>query len=385
MRRVNRRAASVLCAAWLAGAAAGAAPAEAAPAGTITGVVRNRTTGRPQAGAEVRLSSGRRAGGGFLTRRARTDERGRFAFSGLPPGRDRYYALDARYRRGLFAGGVVTLPADTAQRPVVRTTLAVWETTTDPASITIARDLLFVVPGEDGVGVVESVRVDNAAHRAYIGRATTRAAAAPTLAFGLPAGADVSGVKILDASLDIPRLRPSELGFTTTIAIPPGRTRVTFTYPLTGSAGSYDLTRRALYPIVDYAVHAAAPLVVTSDLLERSGEVEVGGESYTRYSAPEPLDAGDVAPAAATAEARWNPLLATGLVALGTAASGAIAFALARRRRAPAPPSREELVTAIAELDLRHEDGELAPDDWARRRASLKARLAEPHESPPSP
>jgi hypothetical protein len=38
---------------------------------------------------------------------------------------------------------------------------------------------------------------------------------------------------------------------------------------------------------------------------------------------------------------------------------------------------REELAIAIAELDLRREQGELNEREWERSRAALKARLEE--------
>jgi hypothetical protein len=409
-----------LCATALAAGITGDS-ARAAHTGAIEGVVVNRASGRPAEGVRVRLAGGG-GGAGQVTRDRVTDERGRFEFRGLPTGADRFYAIDARHDGGLFAGGVVQLPANTEDSPVVDTRLSVWPTTTDPASIVVARDMLFVVPNDDGVGVVESVRVNNVSDRAYIGRIAEQTrgglgrtaeqtrgglgrtaeeaapGASPTLAFALPAGADLSGVRIIDATIDIPRIRASELGFVTTVAIPPGVTSVTFTYPLTGATGRFDLTRRALYPTVDYAVHAAPPLVLSSDALETTGRVEIGGQTYTRYEAPEPLEAGDVAEALAIAEATRDPVLVAGVAALAAALTLALALALWRRRRADrgslrrrpsqvdvSPQAADELVTAIAELDLAHESGALGRDEWSARRQELKQRLAGLQESQATP
>jgi hypothetical protein len=379
-----RVAAVALCAAALGSALTGG-PAHAADSGAIEGVVVNRTTGRPAEGVRVRLVGGG-GGGPEVTRNRLTNRRGRFSFRGLTTGADRLYAIDARYRRGLFAGGVVRLPANTGNPPVVETRLSVWATTSDPASIVVARDMLFVIPNEDGVGVVESVRVNNVSERAYIGRSASAPGASPSLAFALPAGADLSGVRIIDASIDIPRIRASELGFVTTVAIPPGPTSVTFTYPVTGATGQFDLTRRALYPTVDYAIHAAPPLELSGDALESTGEVEIGGQTYTRYEAPRPLEAGDVAEALTIAEATTDPVLVGGLAALGVALAAAVGLALWRRRRTPpGQPTMDDLVTAIAKLDLAHEAGAVDRDEWSARRRELKQRLTKVQEPQATP
>jgi hypothetical protein len=124
------RVAVALCATTVAAGMTGGS-ARAADAGAIEGVVVNRATGRPAEGVRVRLAGGG-GGAGQVTRDRVTDERGRFEFRGLPTGADRFYAIDARHDGGLFAGGVVQLPANTEEPPVVDTRLSVWPTTTDP-------------------------------------------------------------------------------------------------------------------------------------------------------------------------------------------------------------------------------------------------------------
>jgi hypothetical protein len=64
---------------------------------------------------------------------------------------------------------------------------------------------------------------------------------------------------------------------------------------------------------------------------------------------------------------------------------------LMRRRSRRSPPergpaehvdeSRDDLLVAIARLDLEYRNGELDKETWSARRAELKARLAE-HKSP---
>ncbi|MFN2488611.1 MAG: carboxypeptidase-like regulatory domain-containing protein [Actinomycetota bacterium] len=373
------------------------APASGAPRGTIRGRILNETTGRAGSGVLVTLTGGR---GGNLQRETRTDVRGRFRFEDLATGDDLFYALDARYDGGLFAGGAVKLPADTARRPVVEARLRVWRTTTDPSSIVVARDYLFLIPNEEGAGVIESVTVTNSSAAAYIGRGAAVGGSrdgipAPSLAFPLPAAADIDGVRILDASLDIPQLVPTDLGgFAATVAVPPGETRITFTYPVTGSGGRFDLSRRALYPVLEHSIFTEEPLSLDSDALEAAGGTKLNGEEYRRWSTLEPLDPGDVVQALALAEARWDPALVVGAAALGVALAGLVAAALVRvRRRPPARPAlelrpegaREDLLLAIAELDLRHRDGELSEREWSVQRATLKERLRNASRGGPEP
>ena len=362
----------------------------------MRGRVVNATTGSPQAGVLVTLRGGPR---GEVVGRLTTGPGGRYSFRGLPTGEARPYALDAHYKGGLFAGRAVVLPDDTARPPVIDGTLRVWETTTDPAVMLVRREDLFLVPGTGSLTVLHSVRLANTSERAYIGRGAggPGGQAAPSVAFSLPAGADLATTRILRATLDIPRIVPLEGlgGFGTTVAVPPGESQITFSYRVEGAAGLYDLSRRALYPVLEHSIHAQDPLVVDSDRLAAAGEVTLGETTYRRWSLREALDAGDPLQASATAEASSAPLVAGagGLLALLGVVASLVVFRTRRRRltsqaRAGGPgdaddPSdhldddgREGLLVAIADLDLRYEGGEIGPDEYSERRARLKDELA---------
>ena len=363
------------------------APAAAAPFGVIEGTVLNETTGRPQPRVPVTLTRGRRDAEGSSRTTRVTDARGRYRFR-VRTGEELFYVVDARYRSGLFAGRPISIPSDTAEPPVVRTKLRVWDTTRDPAAIFITRDALFVVPGEGDVAVIESVRVVNQTQLAYIGRATRRGRVGtkPTLGFALPSGASRGGVEILDSTIDIPTLARTSFGFAATVAIPPGETRMTFTYRVPGDAGSFDLSRTALYGIAEATVHATEPLDVESNRLVDQEPVTVGGKRYARWSTTEPLDPGDPLQVVAIARAGPSPALLGGIAAAAALAVVAAVLTIGRARshgKATTPPAgdaaeegRDELATAIAELDLRYEAGELEEAAWQRERAELKSRLA---------
>ena len=371
-----------------------AAPARAAETGTIRGRVLNETTGQPQAGVRVTLTSARDDGSGARGIATVTDERGRFSFDDLPTGDDRYYAVDARYDDGLFAGGIVRLPDDTRRVPIVDSTLRVWETTTDPAAIVVRRDSIFVVPSDDGIGVIEAVVVANVAHEAYIGRGralgaekddgSSRGSAGiddqvASLGFAVPAGAELPPVPIVESDIDIPALVETSFGFAATVAVPPGQWRVVYSYQVAGEGGTYDLSRPALYPTLEVGVYAGDPLEIDGSRVSPDGTRDVRGKTYDFYSGTGALEAGDALDMIAIAQASAGNLLAIGGGAAVVAAAAALVLLVRRRSRRPGAeaPSREDVVEAIARLDLAKDQGLIPETEWASRRAALKRSLEE--------
>lgn len=366
-----------------------AGTAHAAKTGTIEGRVVNGTLGKPQGDVQVTLTRGR--GSQRDQETLVTDGKGRYRFEDLPTGEDIFYVLDARYAGGLFAGRPLTIPSDTRKEPLIETTLRVFEPTTDPNAILIRRDDLFVIHDGDRLSVIEAVKIVNPTNSAYIGRGSALSdggddGVSPSLGFALPDDAVPETFRWLDADLDVPEAVEIEgLGFGITSAIPPGQIDFTFSYQLEGTGGTFDISRRALYEVSELTVFAAAPLEVTSNRLEPQGEVDLEGTTYRRFTTRDDLDPADPVQILIVAEqASSFPFLAGAGALLGLAlAIGFIAFrgSRARRGREPSreesPPERhEDLVTAIADLDLRYESGEMSPDDYARRRAELKARAA---------
>lgn len=354
-----------------------ARPSPAATTGVIEGRVINESTGRPQRGVELVLTTGTGIGATEIIDTIRSDARGRYRFTGLATGKDRFYALDARYEGGLFAGRPISLPSDTKQRPVIDSTLRVWDTTSDPAVVAIKRDDMFVVPDEDGVGVIESVTIFNAGEEAYIGRGAEMlgdAATGASFAFALPSGA--GEINIFDSTLDIPQIIPVDQGFAATVAFPPGENRTTFSYRLKGTGGSFDLSRPALYATLEMSIYAAAPLEIRSNRLVEKEAVTLEGKTYSRWSAEGPIDAGDPLQALAVAQGSvpFLPFAAAGAGLLLVAAL--LGLWLRSRRRPPPPaPDRDRLLATVAELDLAFEAGEIDRTRWDDERSALVGRL----------
>jgi hypothetical protein len=363
--------------------------------GSISGVVTNGTTNEPQPGVEIRLLGGLRDDDGNFSQEisefARSDARGRFEFSELPSGEDRAYALDAAFDGGSFPGGVVTIPAD---GDVIEVEQRVWDTTTDPRAIVIQRNNMFLLRGDDGASVIDSYTIINVSEEAYIGRGAkidegSEEGPVPTLSFSFPEGAE--GLQIADSDLDIPELLNTETGVGITSAVPPNETRITFAYQLPVNTGQVDLSRRALYPILNLGVFAEPPFTIDSTRLAEDGEVTIEGETYTRYSSQESVTEGNSIPMIATAEGSTDTALIAGAAVAGVLLLVILVLVLIRRRsRQPSPErrpaehvdeSRDDLLVAIARLDLEYRNGELDEKTWSARRAELKARLAE-HKSP---
>ena len=353
-------------------------PARAAEPGVLTGKVINQTTGKPAAGAVVRLSGADEDGSERIDKKVKVGPDGRYRFDGLPSEQDWLYVVDATFDGGLFPGSPFGFPQ--GQTPKLESSLKVWDTTTDPNSILITRDAMFVLPAENSVRVVESVNVLNHARSAYVGRGGAMGQAATTFGFGLPAGADE--VQVQDASLDIPQLVETDFGFGITVALPPGESDFTYSYRVPASALTYVLSKTALYPTADLLVFVGEPLQLQSNRMRESETVTVEGKKYRRWVAPGMVDAGDTILLQATAQARMEALpFAVGGGVLLLLLSAGYMFMRRRQRddKVVVVPeeSRDDLIAAIASLDLAYESGSLEEKDWETARSRLKSRLIE--------
>ena len=364
--------------------------AAAAPGGVIKGVVTNGTTNEPQGGVGVRLLGGTRSDDGSFEQEvdaaARTDDEGRFEFRKLAAGEERVYTLDFHYQGGDFPGGAVSIPTN---NDVIEVTHKVFNTTNDPRAIVIQNDSMFLLKGEGGVNVVHSFRIVNVSREAYIGRGgggPSQDGPVPTLSFSFPTEARRGGVQIADSDLDIPQLLDTETGIGITSAVPPDETNITFAYTMRVNTGQVDLGRLALYPTLNLDVFAQPPFTIDSPSLVEDGEATIEGTNYTRYRSDDTITEGNAIQMLATAEGGGDPALVGGAIA-ALALAGLLVFALARRHssaaRTPATKSgspsetRDDLLVAIAALDLEHSNAKLTEEDWETKRSELKRRLAE--------
>ena len=363
---------------------------------TISGKVVHGRTGDPIAGAEVRVIGARVDGGGrVFDEKTKSKKNGSYKFE-VPARKGIEFAVEGTYDKGLFVGGTTRVEKGTDEQ----LNLKVWNTVSDPGVIRITGDQLVIAQDESNTGVLEVVTVENDSKRAYIGRARSVGAeeteGSPTLGFSLPSQAIGQPIELIDSSLNRLYAVDASFGFAATVAIPPGETTATFRYLISGEGGRFDLTRRALYPTEDVTVLATEPLEVDSDRLEDEGTETVGKDEYRKWASTNSFDAGDLIPVLAVAEGSGSSSLWIGIaVGLGAMVLLAGVGMMIRRRPLAAPqrrsrptrtklPSREELVAAIAELDLKRESGQMSEQEWTEERTRLKSLLLSAREQEPA-
>lgn len=181
---------------------------------------------------------------------------------------------------------------------------------------------------------------------------------------GIPAGAfhtDSSGVHL---QMDVPPGGQVRAAFVYTVSWAGGQVWLPVSYP-TGEV-------TAMVPHGRWLAHGAG--FSPSGRLNLSGALAV--DTYTTVTP----SAGALLPLRLRAVAWWNGIYAR--IGLGAAAALLIGAGLAvyvRRRRAGRVRRESELIDALAELDLAHEQGTLADDPYRDRRQSLLDELAGVH------
>lgn len=372
------------------------ARAQSAKPTVLEGKVLLAVSDKPVAKATVRVLGGRADGQGRVFKEnTRSDNNGTYSVT-LPNRKGLEFAVEAEYDGGLFVGDSLQVkPGSKASLDI-----KVWKTASDPGAITITDDRMVVAQDETSTQVLEVVTVENDSRFAYVGRGRSLGAKndgdSPTLGFALPTQAVGQPVELIDSSLNRLYATETDFGFASTVAIPPGETSATFRYVIPGDGGRFDLTRRALYPTDEITILATDPLEIDSDRFRYEGEEEISDEQFGRWSSRKGFDAGDTVPVLAIAEGSESSSLWVGmLIGFGVILVFVIVGLLLRsrpparaprvRKSAPAKlPSQDELVAAIAELDLKHDAGEITDSAWNEERMRLKSLLLAAKERQPT-
>jgi hypothetical protein len=238
------------------GVMAGSSMAIAADA-SITGLVRNGTTGQTVAGEMITLVFiGPQGSEGAGQTRSGAD--GRFAFGGLSDGR---YLLQATHQGASYAAHAVVSGAP------VDVTLQVFDVSDRvPLRVALLGLAVDVQPGY--VRISEVVHLQNPTSQTFLG----------LVSFPLPAGAryitfsdglhepQVQGAQILDR-----------------LIIRPGAHQVAYGYSVAGS-GEVSLDRRLTLPVERIELFTAAPAEARSPRLQPLPSVTNEGQTYTRAS-----------------------------------------------------------------------------------------------------
>ncbi len=241
-------------------AGVGVEPTRAAGSGaSITGLVRNGTTGQPVAeGAITLVFIGPQGPEG--TGRTQSDAGGRFLFGGLPDGR---YLLQASHQGVSYAAHAVIsggAPADVL--------VQVFDVT-DRVRLRVALLGLAIDVQQGYVRVSEVVHLHNASSHTFLG----------PVSFPLPKNARY--VTFSDG-LHQPRVDGAQI--LDRLIIRPGDHQVAYGYSVAGS-GEVGLDRRLTLPVDRLELFTAAPAEVRSTLLQPLPTVTNEGRTYTRASA----------------------------------------------------------------------------------------------------
>ncbi|MYD10826.1 MAG: cytochrome c [Chloroflexi bacterium] len=357
-----------------------------APTGEIRGQARHGTAGGSvPAGTKIQLRFGSPAAG-YTVRETTIDADLRFSLPDIPWREDFSYVVGAVYKGRLFSRRLPHFP--TAEQ-----TLTIYDETTDPLAVDVARIDMFVeaVTTEDwgaGLYVSQFVGFRNASDRLYTsGRAFDDGREA-VLLLPFPRGArllsdDQGGRFVLIEDLD--DLPNSVID---TLPVAPGadhqialeyflpykdgldfqqefsnqldaKVTVTLSDSLTVTGGAFLAERDS--PAADGARVYAGRLTLDE---EPRLAFRIGGDPFATSSVDPQIVTGDVLP---------------GLVAGAAALLIAALFGLGRLNRARGRSASEidRLVAELARLDADHDQGRINHDLYHHRRRELKAKLAE--------
>ncbi|MYJ69933.1 MAG: hypothetical protein F4087_15695 [Gemmatimonadetes bacterium] len=271
-----------------------------------------------------------------------------------------------RYQGLLYFGSPVTGTADLEEGYVLRAYPSVGATPDMRLPVRVRN--VFVEKADPGPGwrVTDIFEVENGMEVTVVtseeGATWSHALPPGAFAFGIgqsdlpPEGASFSGGRVF-VSTPFP---PGELGYAFHYQLPEDR----FTLPMEGATGSMELLFR----------EPAGELTVTG--LASVGPLELEGATFRRFAGREMAPSVVVVePGAPGTPMRSMPLLAVFLgLALTVAGSLLVFRARLGGARASSGGRREQLI-AIARLDEAWHEGELAADEYDRRRRRLLHEL----------
>jgi mono/diheme cytochrome c family protein len=357
--------------------------------GVISGTVMNGTTGAPMPDLTVEL--GIFDATSLLEQRtAVTDSAGLYRLTDLPTDAGLAFAGRVEYPAGMpYSSDFVAFEQGKTE---LNLPLSVYETTTDPSGIRADR-VHFIVDFAQGQAEVAELLVFSLdGNRAYVGDGNG------VLRFSLPAGAQ--GLTI-DGDAQDGRYQTAADGFVDRQPLAPGQgtRQVLYRYALPYTGDTLDLTRSLAYPaanvnalVTDIGQQIGSEQLANQGMRETQqgnfynlvGQNLASGQPVTIRMTGLASAAGGTAAGAATAGTPASGGSATGRILLwalvGLAAAGIVllvAVPLLRQRTAGAraAATREDLVDALARLDMAHEAGEVSDVAYRDQRLRLKAQL----------
>jgi mono/diheme cytochrome c family protein len=344
----------------------------------------NATTSKPGAADTPVILRALDENGEVFSQTARLDAAGIVTFTGLPQRIDYFYQAELDYRNGRFYASPSQILTTTQ---VVTNSMQFFETTTDPANISINK-VLFAVQDlrEAELTMVEIYDFDHVNDRAYVGQDGR------TLKISVPK--DAKNVRFDGLGFGKRFIQDGDVIFDTDVTVPgsPAQ-RITLIYELPYRPG-VSIDRRVYYPVSSWNIFLPAPdgfagsPLTASGALQDDGVREADGTKVRLYSSRGPIakdgaiafqingqPLGNARPGSDTRELAFALM---GL-AVALAAAGLLYIRVRAVRRLFASPAayRHTLLTQLADLDARHAAGKVRAGAYARDREALKQQLRE--------
>lgn len=349
--------------------------------GVISGIVTNGSSGQvvPNAAVELGIFDQTSL---LDTRQTTADAAGFYRFTGVPT--DTTFVFVAR----VTGPGGYSYSSEPSQFQPNQSGLdlpvTVYETTSDPSGVRIER-VHFIVEFDAGRAYFTELIVFSLdGNRAYVGDG------AGTVRFTVPKGAEA--LEINDGALGGRYIATAD-GFVDTVPLPPGRgsRQVLYRYEIPYTSSTLELVRSLPYPATNVNVLVSeVGARVSSDQLKDQTVRQTPSGNFISLSGqnlpanqPITLRFSDL-PLASSAGAGTvtasgdRTLLLVLLAAGGLLVAVLVAWPLLRRRAASpvtAGADQDELIDALARLDLAHEAGELSDAAYRDARLKLKAQL----------
>jgi mono/diheme cytochrome c family protein len=358
--------------------------------GTVTGLITNGTVdGEVPPNLTVTLHSLNADFTSDDTLETTIAPDGSFTFDNVGIANGRTYVATVAYRDRIF--GSDSMPGDPAN-PVLEMPITIYELTEDPEVISISRMAIQVDAIGEGLQVTQAIIFNNTSDRVYTNSQSVAEGRYASVVMSLPPGAVVVGFGDTEQRYIV---LEEESAVIDTVPVVPGEDHVNLIVYFV----PYEDGAIIEHPI-NYALDGEVRLLVNpptvsaiSEQLPPLGPANVGNRTYDSYGADLTLASGDVvryelrgqgAPGGADVTVTQAPassnLLPVILLILG---GGAILVAgvLYLRSRGEQSVSKDHimdtLIREIADLDARHEAGQINHDLYQRQRTQLKARLAE--------